>query len=88
MFERAIVVAFCLIAGAGGALADSTTGAVVAYDRKAQVIVLEDKTIWSLEGSKAELPADLQAGERIEIDYESGGDNGIIAINTVKRVTE
>jgi hypothetical protein len=48
------------------------------------LIVLEDKTVWSLEGSDATPPADLKAGDRIEIDFLSAGDDGITKIQTVK----
>ena len=66
------------------AFADSTSGKVLAYDRKAQLIVLEDKTVWSLEGSEAAAPEDLKAGDEVEIDFESEGEDGISKIESIK----
>lgn len=64
------------------AIADETAGTVLAYDRVANVIVLEDKSVWSLE-TLAEVPAELAAGQHVTIDFKSNGDNGWEKINAV-----
>ena len=50
---------------------DVTNGTILALDRKAGTLVLVDRTVWSLEAMKAPLAAELKAGDRVEIRYES-----------------
>lgn len=88
MFQKIALGSLILAVGASAALADSTEGTVVAYDRKAGIIVLEDKTIWTLEGSEATPPPDLKAGDSIKIEYESAGDDGVTKIDAVKPAGE
>lgn len=88
MLQKTVIASLLLLATGSAALADSTEGAVVAYDRKAGVIVLEDKTIWSLEGSEATPPADLKAGDRVKIEYQSEGDDGISMIDAIEPASE
>ena len=57
------------------AFADQTTGEVVAYDRLANVIVLKDKSLWTLD-AKTLVQSDLKAGDRITLTFVSDGDNG------------
>jgi len=68
------------------ASADLLDGTVLAHDRKANVIVLSDKTVWSLETLAQPLEGDLVAGDRIEIDYESNEDDGVTIIHSVTRL--
>ena len=70
---RAILAAALL--AASPALADSTTGTIAAFDRAADVIVMEDKTIWRLGGDTL-IPADLEAGDVVTIEFVSSGDSG------------
>jgi hypothetical protein len=69
---------------AGPAAADETTGTIVAYDRLAHVIVLDDKTIWPFPGTM-ELPADLKAGDKVTILFTSTGE-GIAKVDSITRV--
>ncbi len=62
---------------------DITDGTILALDREAKVLILTDRTTWSLENLKSSLPADLKAGDRIEIKYESDED-GVSAINDIR----
>ena len=71
---------------AAPALAETTTGTIVAYDRAAGRIVLDDRTIWRL--GKALVPADLAAGDEVVIDYTAGGDEGIRSVESVERAEE
>jgi hypothetical protein len=61
---------------------DITQGRIVALDRVARLLVLEDRSVWSLELMKSEISADLKAGDRIEIIYQSDED-GVNDINSV-----
>ena len=61
---------------------DATDGTVLVYDRKARLLVLTDRTVWSLELLKSSLPAGIEAGSRVHIQYQSDED-GIIAIDSI-----
>lgn len=67
------------------ALADETEGHVLAFDRKAGVIVLTDKTVWEVPGAIS-LPADLGRGDRVLFEYESEGEDGLTAITAMTRL--
>ncbi|MGB3315410.1 MAG: hypothetical protein WBB85_13430 [Albidovulum sp.] len=81
---RALLFALPLLL-ATPALADETTGTVIAFDRAARVIVLDDKTIWPL-GEATETSPDLVAGDVVKIIYVGGGDAGVDKITSVMRV--
>ena len=65
------------------AAADVTNGTVLALDRKARTLVLTDRTLWALDTMEASLPADLKAGDRIEIKYDSD-EEGVSAIRNIQ----
>ncbi|WP_199221381.1 hypothetical protein [Maritimibacter sp. 55A14] len=67
------------------AFADETEGHVLAYDRRAGIIVLTDKTVWVVPG-EITLPADLGRGDRVLFEYDSAGEDGLAAINEVTRL--
>ena len=66
--------------------ADTLEGTVLAYDRKANLIVMHDKSVLPLAKFTGELPEDLVAGDRIEVDYQSNEDEGIYAVSDIRRV--
>ena len=78
-----VLTATLLSALAAPALAETTTGTVLAYDRAAGRLVLDDRTVWTL--GKALVPADLAAGDTVKIDYVAGGDDGIRSVSSVER---
>ena len=80
---RSLIAAALLAATAAPALADSTQGTILAYDRVANVIVLDDKTVWSLETLKT-IPEGLKAGDVITIQFTSNADNGWGKINAIE----
>ncbi|MCB2136775.1 MAG: hypothetical protein KDE08_12665 [Rhodobacteraceae bacterium] len=80
---RALLFA-CSLLLACPALADETTGTILAFDRVAKIIVLDDKTIWPL-GDKTELSPDLVAGDTVTILYVGGGDTGVAGITSILR---
>ena len=61
---------------------DVSDGTVLAYDRRAKLLVMTDRTVWALEALKSPLPADLAAGSRVRIEYESD-EEGVSAINSI-----
>lgn len=63
---------------------DIADGTILAFDRKANVIVFTDKSVWHLEKLETALPDDLNAGDRIEITYESNEDEGVTVIHSVQ----
>ncbi len=76
-----------LLAFTAAALADSTTGTVSAYDRLAGVIVLTDKSVYSLDSATIDIPPNLSAGDKITIEFE-GDEDGISAINGITILAE
>lgn len=80
-----ILLAAALLATATPALADETSGVIVAFDRVANVLVLEDSTVWTLSAALA-LPENLVAGEKVHIVYTSEGDNGVKSVDAVHRM--
>ncbi len=81
-----VALLLALAAAAAPALADELEGAILAYDRVANVIVMSDKSVVPLESFTGELPADLVAGDRVSIVYRSDEDAGINAVESVERV--
>ena len=67
------------------ALADNTSGEILAYDRLANVIVLTDNTVWEIVPKDLPLPADLKQGDKITIDFVTNGDSGVGKINSITR---
>ena len=65
---------------------DSSNGTILAFDRKANTLVLSDRTVWPLELLKTPLAAELKAGDQVMILYESDED-GISSIQSVQLVT-
>jgi hypothetical protein len=67
------------------ALADTTTGTIVAFDRVANVIVMEDKTIWQLSADTV-VPEGLLAGDSITITFTSLGDDGVKSVDKLEKM--
>ncbi|RVT82001.1 hypothetical protein DXV76_18250 [Rhodobacteraceae bacterium CCMM004] len=68
---------------AGPAMADEARGVVIAFDRFAQIIVLDDKTVWTLRDGGAEAPEGLVAGDTVVITYEGTGEDGFGVIESI-----
>ena len=77
--------ALALFLLAAPALADETTGEIIAYDRLANVLVMKDMTVWEL-GPELLVPADLAAGDRVRITYESAGEDGLTKVDALERL--
>ena len=67
------------------AMADETTGEVLAFDRVDLILVLKDKTIWSLEATDT-IPEGLKSGDTVRIVYESAGEDGLTKIDSLERL--
>ena len=65
-------------------LADEVSGTIVAYDRLANLLVMDDKSIWALSPT-ALVPADLKAGDVVTLTFTSGGENGANAATALVR---
>ena len=86
-----VLPALLLVAAQAGAQAtaqDAVDGTVLAYDRKANVIVLTDKSVWTLEKLEGALPEELQAGDRIAIRYQANEDDGLTVIHSIERLAQ
>ena len=83
---RPLLLSAALLALAAPAWAETTSGIVLAYDRAAGRLVLDDRTIWRL--GDALVPADLAAEDRVRIEYTAGGDEGIRSVQSVERIEE
>ena len=71
----------------GGEAYDVSEGAVIAYDRKANVVVLKDRTVWALELLESPVPAGLKDGDRVRIEYQSD-EEGISAIKRIEILSD
>jgi len=78
---------FSSLVVAAPALANSVTSTVTAYDRVAGVIVLADKSVFSLDTLTAEIPTTLSAGDRITVDFQ-GDEDGVTAIDGIMILSE
>jgi hypothetical protein len=52
-------------------------GTVLAYDRRAELLLLADKSVWPLARLDPGPPPGLGAGDRVRIEYRSGEDGSI-----------
>lgn len=81
---RVLLSAFALITLAAPAFADEVTGSVLAYDRVDNIIILDDKTVWTIPADFA-LPENLVAGDLITIVFQGAAENGIGPLLTITR---
>ena len=66
------------------ALADEVTGTLVAHDRKARRLVMDDKTVYEY-AEATERPEVMEAGVQLKITYR-GGEDGIESISKIEIV--
>lgn len=62
-------------------------GNVLAYDREAKMVMLTDRSLWSLADAVDRVPAELSAGDRVQFSYETadGKIGKIIEINVTRQ---
>ena len=70
---------------AAPALADEVEGTVVAHDRLAHRVIMDDRTIYEYDPATTTLPRAILAGDRIRIDYR-GGEDGVEAVTSIEIV--
>ena len=68
------------------ALADEVEGTVVAHDRLAHRVIMDDRTIYEYDPAKTVMPRAILAGDRVRIDFR-GGEDGIEAVTEIEIVT-
>lgn len=78
---RTLLLASLLLC-ASPTFADETSGQILAFDRVAKIIVLDDKTTWQVEDA-TEISDGLMAGDTVKIIYVGGGDSGIASITSI-----
>ncbi|MGP6088553.1 hypothetical protein [Antarctobacter jejuensis] len=66
-------------------MADETSGLVQSWTPKTHTLVLNDKTVWTLPADLM-IPADLGIGDRIVLDYETAGEDGLVKIEALLRI--
>ena len=76
--------AWILVVSASASYADTFKGTVIAFDREANVIVIDDKSVFNFEGQGVMVPDDLKAGNTIEIESEGEGEDGYGNLTSVK----
>ena len=84
VYKRLNTVGFALLLAAAPVVAqDISEGTVLAYDRKANILVLTDRSVFPLEKLEGTAPAGLKSGDRVEIKYDSNEDDGITQIFSI-----
>lgn len=76
-----------LVSGQANAI-DVSEGTVLAFDRKAKVLVFTDKSVWPLSKLSSSLPSDMKAGDRVEIEYDMNEDEGITEIYSIRIIPQ
>lgn len=82
---RNLLAAAIVMAAATPVFADFTQGTVLAYDRVAHVIVMDDKTVWTL-SEETVVPEGLEAGDLVKIEFTGAGDDGIASVEAIERL--
>lgn len=68
---------------ATAAHAGTFKGKILAHDRVAHRIVMEDKSVVVYDPAKVQLPDDLKAGDMVEVDF-SGAEGDMATVNSIK----
>jgi len=81
---RVILAVLALISSTAPAFADQVVATILAFDRVDHIIVLDDKTIWTIAADLV-LSDGLAAGDSITIDFQGAAENGIGKILMIAR---
>lgn len=87
MLARVVAASLMVVTASGAAAADTVTDRVFTFDPVKKMLVMQDRTVWSLK-DLAEMPAGLKSGDRVTIDFKSDGDNGPTKVLAVRTVTQ
>lgn len=78
---RTALAAAIVAAFVAPAIADTVDGTIRTIDLKSGIVVMDDRTVWEL---RAELlPENLKAGDAVQIEYRSAGEDGLTAIDAL-----
>lgn len=81
---RVILAVLALIFSTVPAFADQVVATILTFDRVDHIIVLDDKTIWTIAADLV-LSDGLAAGDSITIDFQGAAENGIGKILMIAR---
>ena len=81
---RVILAVLALIFSTVPAFADQVVATILTFDRVDHIIVLGDKTIWTIAADLV-LSDGLAAGDSITIDFQGAAENGIGKILMIAR---
>jgi len=81
---RVILAVLALIFSTVPAFTDQVVATILAFDRVDHIIVLDDKTIWTIAADLV-LSDGLAAGDSITIDFQRAAENGIGKILMIAR---
>ncbi|MGB8623610.1 MAG: hypothetical protein WCD16_12390 [Paracoccaceae bacterium] len=82
--RRLLLSTALALAVAAPVFADETSGEIAAYDRVAGILVMKDKTIWTLAPDLV-VPDGLGRGDKVNIVFNSDGENGIAVVTKIDR---
>ena len=81
---RVILAILALVSPTVPEFADQVVGTILAFDRVDHIIVLDDKTIWTI-AAVFVLPDGLAAVDDITFDFRGAAENGIGKILRIAR---
>ena len=87
MNKKLTTLALAVSFFAAPALAGTFKGEILAHDRVAHRIVMEDKSIVTYDPAKIKLPDDLKAGDMVEVEF-SGAEGDMAVVSSVKVVKQ
>tara|TARA_R110002167_G_C12426123_1_gene629377 strand:+ start:455 stop:718 length:264 start_codon:yes stop_codon:yes gene_type:complete len=64
---------------------DVADGTILAFDRKARILVFVDKTVWPLEKMSTQLSDNLKAGDRVQVIYDAD-EEGVDKIYSIEKL--
>ena len=85
MYRNVIAAALSAVLFGTPAFAGSFKGTIVAHDRVAHRLVLDDKSVVTYDPAKIKLPDDLKAGDVVEVDF-SGAEGDMATVNSISVV--
>lgn len=90
---KKLALLFGFLAFAGIAAAQSVgieVGKVLAVDREAKLLLLTDRSVWTLSAVRDDVPGQLAAGDRVEFSYKKSakGPPAVIQIDVTHHASE
>ena len=79
------LLASAILLSATQVYADVADGTILAFDRKARILVFVDKTVWPLEKMSTPLSENLKAGDRVQVIYDAD-EEGVDKIYSIEKL--